>query len=174
MREVGVGGILRVPQVGVGILAVLGSAWLAGCYQYVPLVPGAAPAGARVRAELTPAGTQRLVGELGSGGGDRIEGRIVEGTPGGGLLLDVFRATREAPVGISSRSVASRVSLTSGDIARLELKELDRGRTALFVGGSALFAGLLVTLAFSTYGRGSEGGGPPVDEALVPLLTIRW
>ncbi len=172
--RVGSSWVRAVRRWTLGTLAVMGSAWLAGCYQFIPLDPGAVRAGTRVRAQLTPGGAERLAAAVGSGTEERVEGRIVEVAPNGGLLLEVYRSPREAPVGVSSRTLASRVSLQARELAGLELKQLDRGRTALFLGGSALMAGILVTLAFSTYGRGSEGGGPPVDEAVVPLFTIRW
>ena len=157
-----------------GVMAVLGSVSLGGCYQFVRVDPVTAPAGSRVRAELSRSGVEELAGLLGSVRGNRLQGRLVEVSPDGALLLEVARAAGATPVGVTARSLYSRVRLGPENLLQLEVKTLDRTRTVLLVGGGAILGGALVAIAFDTYGGGSEGQGPPVDEAIIPIFTIRW
>jgi hypothetical protein len=59
-------------------------------------------------------------------------------------------------------------------VIRLDLKRLDRSRTFALVGGGILAAAVIVGVAFGDFANGSEGQGPPVDESLIPFLSIRW
>ena len=141
-------------------LLVAASVLLAACYTYVPAARDAAPMGARVRAELKT--------------GAPVEGRVVGGSAQGDLLLEVPAAAGDVPVGAASRNLFARITVHRDDLASLQLKKLNRTRTALVVGGSSALAALLVKLAFDTSSSGSETEGPPTNEVLIPIYSIHW
>ena len=159
----------------VALAAVLaGSTVAAGCYRYVPVETATVPPGARVRAQLSAEGTERVRAGTGTADRGRVEGRVVERAADGALLLELPAGPAEAPVGVSARRLRARVTLPARDLVSLELRQLDRKRTAFFVAGSGALAALLVKLAFDTSGGGSESGGGGVDEAVVPIFSVRW
>ena len=175
MRDGGKSGWSRVlRRVLAGPLIVLGCAWFAGCYQFVRVDPATAPPGARARVELTSQGSGRLAQQLGGDEQVRIEGRIVEASPDGGVVLDVPGESPAPRAGVSSRPLLARVSVPPGDLISLELQRLSKGRTAALVGAGVAAAVVIVKAAFDIGGGGNgEGGGPSPDEILIPFFSIR-
>lgn len=153
------------------VAAVIGC--LSGCYEFSRVDPMTAPVGARVRAELTPGGSARMAEVFGDGDRSRIEGRVLETSTDGGVLMEVASTSGATPVGVSGRPLFARVSLPGSEIMWLELKELDKGRTAALVGASAAVAAIIVKAAFDIGGGGTgEDNGPPVDQILIPFFSI--
>jgi hypothetical protein len=79
--------------------------------------------------------------------------------------------------GLASRGLRSTVSVPVADVMRAEVRRLDRGRTGVFVGGSAFVAYLVTRWAFDVLdptkdpNDGGEGG---VDNARVVMFRLRW
>ncbi len=150
-------------------LYVLGSAWLAGCYLHVPVEPEAVPEGAQVRARVTGSEADRLAAVR--GGDDRtVDGRLIQVDEGGSLVLEV--AQRGASPG--ARPMNARVVVPRSELVELGVRELSWTRTALFIGASAVVAGILVAVAFNTSGGGGESGDGDVDNILIPLFQLSW
>lgn len=157
-----------------GLLVVVECGWFSGCFQFVQVDPVAAPEGARVRAELTTEGSSRVAEALGEEEESRIEGRVVEVSPDGGILLEVVGESRATPVGVSARPLFSRVSLPGEDFTNFELRQLNRNRTAFLVGGAVAVAAVIVTAAFDIAGgNDADDDGPDVDQILIPFFSFR-
>lgn len=152
-------------------LTMLLTPLLAGCYRYVPVNADALAAGSRVRLAVTAEGAERIGGLHRD---ERIEGRVVDVPANGSIMLEVPQPSGDAPVGITSRPLFSRVELRPRDLTGIELKSLDRTRTILLVAGSAAVAAVLVDLAFEARGGGGEGNGGGVNEVVVPWFSVRW
>lgn len=139
----------------------------AGCYRYVPLPPGAAPAaGAEVRYHLTPEGTSRVAPALGPQT-TVVAGRVDPGAGDGmrdgmrdGVRLLVSSTTKA--YGATVQWVGERVTIPAGAVARGEQRVLDRRRTLLVGGGVTLAAaaGYAILRAVSG-GGGGAGADPP-------------
>lgn len=157
-----------------GPMVVLGCGWFAGCYQFVRVDPATAPPGARARVELTSQGSGRLAQELGGEERVRIEGRVVEVSPNGGVMLDVPGESSAPRGGVSSRPLLARVSVSPGELISLELQRLSKGRTAALVGAGVAAAVVIVKAAFDIGSGGNgEGGGPSPNEILIPFFSFR-
>lgn len=121
-------------------LLVAHTAAVSGCYRYVPVQRGAAPADRDVRVELTDAATLSLGPRLGESV-VAVDGRI-RSQDSAGLVI--------AATGSLYRSGGTQVwrgesvTLEWAQIARVGARRLDRARTALtaiaIVGGAALVA----------------------------------
>jgi hypothetical protein len=154
-------------------MVLVGCGWLAGCYQYVRVDPTAVPAGSRARTELTSQGSIRLAETLGWEERRRVEGRIIEASPEGGMLLEVVGESGATPVGVSSRPLFERVSIPFEDLLSVELKRLSRGRTAALVGAGVGTAAAIVAAAFDLGGfGGGDEDNPPVDQFTFPLFSF--
>ncbi|MGH7476284.1 MAG: hypothetical protein ACRELD_08345 [Longimicrobiales bacterium] len=139
---------------------------LTGCYTYIPVEPGSAPAGAEVRARITAAEAQRLANIRGSA--SRSLEATVESRNDGSLLLRVPVAERQSARTVEA--IHQRIEVLDSEILELELRQLDRTRTAAVIAGGALALGAAAVIGF----QGSEPGGEPPDggtppEARIPL-----
>jgi len=159
--------MMRSPVPPILLILVIAS----GCYHYVPAEPGDAPAGTTVRVRVTDTQTRRfedvvpVVGRM-------IQGKVVEQDPTI-LLLDVPIMTDLR--GNRVETVSQRIDLPQADVIDLEIRSLDRGKTALVIGGAGLAAAILVTRTLSgafNSDTPNPGGG---TEIVVPFfLRIRW
>ncbi len=139
---------------------------LAGCYHYQEVgLDELAPAQeVRIRVSITQA--EILEETL-----RRDNPRVIRGTvaqrEGGSLYLDVPVVT-ELRVG-RMESLRQRIELPESSIQELERRHLDRGRTALVIGGTAIvIGGIVAGLIVQSEGTVGEDV-PPSDENRIPI-----
>lgn len=152
---------------GASLPALAAAMLFAACYRYVPVEPAEAPVGAEVRAHLAERARARLQPLL-RGTERHLDGEVL-GRGTDTLLLELPVAMPAD--GLRTRELSQRVNLSHDDILALELKELDRVRTAALVAG--LGTGVVVLAAKALSGRTESqtlppGGGPP--EIVVPIV----
>ena len=126
-----------------------------GCFGFVAAEPGTVPPGQTVRVHLTQEG----LGDLAEfAPGLRMDGTLLR-ADSDQLILRV--SVTDQTVGIMTRSLGQDLTIPASRIARLEQRELDRGRTWLTVGvGAAAIAAIL-----TSFGEGVPNPElPPVEE----------
>jgi hypothetical protein len=132
-----------------GFLAVL----LSGCFTYIPVEPGEVEPGVAVRARVSPAASERIAPLLGAAEARRLDGKLI--TRGADTLIvevpTVIVDTREF-----GRTPNQRVSIPRSDLVELEVRKLDRWRTAGILGGAAVVLGVTLTKAL----KGEPGKEP--------------
>lgn len=144
-----------------------------GCFGYVPAEHGTVPPGRKVRVHLTQEG----LGDLAEfAPGLRMDGTLLR-ADGDQLILRV--SVVDQTVGIMTRSLGQDLTIPASRIARLEQRELDRGRTWLTVGAGAAAVAAILT----SFGEAIPNPElPPVEEdpagfgpvgAAIPLFRIR-
>lgn len=138
---------------------------LSACYAYTPAHGGPVPGGERVRAYLTASGRER-VGELLPADQRWLEGTVVRHGPRG-LVLRV--PSPDDPANPTSRQLEQEISLAEGDVAAVEIRELDGLKTGLVAGIAAVAVGSVLgaVLSGDSGGSGGGGGGGGTD-ALIP------
>jgi hypothetical protein len=125
---------------------------LQGCYSYTVHPAESVVPGMEVRARISAAQAEEWREVLGRE--DRVlVGELVEATPDR-FLLEVPGAT--AAQGTAMRRLNQRLSLPMREVIELEVRRLDRWRTAGIVALGVGVAGFLVAQAF-----GSDDGAPP-------------
>ena len=151
----------------VSLLALACPAWASGCYTYAVVPAERLAPGEDVRVVL--AGSP--LADAGVPGAS-VEGELLSREEGA-LMLYVPAGTRQ--VGFHSEVLSQRVRIAEASVLVLERRELDRGRTALLLGGLGLGVGALAWKAL-----GGEAGGqttnPPGDgtsAAVLPLVRVR-
>jgi len=154
------------------LAAVLSAAVLAGCYTYVPVEPAAVPPGSdvRIRADRSfPAEGSSIQ----PNGGGVIRGRLVESFSPDTLLFSV--ALMPEATDVASRGLRSVLAIPTSAVTGVEMRRLSRGRTGLVVGASTVLAAALLDAAFDIRpGREGSDDGGGIDEAVIPLLRIRF
>lgn len=135
------------------------------CYSYVP-VDTTPVAGERVQLEISDQGRVALTDRLGPGI-TRIEGRYA-GAAEDQMLVDVSAV--EALRGERTRWAGEQMRVPRAYVARVNTRELARGRTTLLAGGIAVG---IVALAVSTdlAGQFVKHRDP---EAPPPPSSLRW
>lgn len=150
-------------------LLVLLPLLLAGCYSY-NVVPAAdlAP-GARVRARITAAEAERQSEALGFTG-RVLTGTVVAQAPGG-VLLQVPSAVHSNGAGV--QWLSQRVEISSEGLVEVEVRRLDRIRTAGTVAAVAAVIGYAAAEAFAAAAAptstGSKGGSDKFIGFSLPL-----
>jgi hypothetical protein len=133
------------------------------CYAYIPVATGVASQGEYVRVRLSAAGTNSVVQSLGPNvefAEGTLSGRRADGT----IVLDVaqvrlFDGTERFWSG------TGRVELAPAQVAEVQRRALDRGRTR--TAGVAIGA-LLLLLALAALNTGGAGGVPDAGGAPPP------
>jgi len=142
------------------LLAVL--ALLGGCYTLRPAAIESLPAGATVRARLTPAGTEN-VSALTGRESPRLEGRFVRANPDT-VLLDVWRT--DLRLGRDFAPGRLPVSLPRRDVVEVAEKRLSLVRTGAVAAVLGVGAYQIYRLLASGAGGTSTGtpgaGGPSI------------
>ena len=141
----------------------LGSSAIAlvvACYRYVPASLAVVPSGSAVRATLSTEAQLALRDSLGLGR-QTVQGTLVE-RDGDRLLLAV--RTDAAGWRAGAPALYQRIAVTPRDVLQVEVKRLQRGRTA---GLFAVLAAAATISVIELTRRGNPGtppgggGGPP-------------
>jgi hypothetical protein len=146
-----------------------------GCYSYTDVSPAAVPPGSTVRVTVAPTSTVGVGAEPLPEGPRALAGRLLEGTSNEALRLSV--PLGKGDPGLSARQLRTTVTVPMADVRRVELRNLDRKRTALLIGGGTLGAYLITTWAFDILDPSSdpnEGPGTVVNNARLVLFRLRW
>jgi hypothetical protein len=142
---------------------------LAGCFSYIPIEPGEVEPGVSVRARVSPAASARIAPLLGASDARRLDGMMVSQSPDT-LIVEVPTVivdTREF-----GRTPNQRVSIPRTDLLELEVRRLDKMRTAGVVAGAAtILATTLLNALKGEPGREPLPGGGGT-EAIV--FRLRW
>jgi hypothetical protein len=148
------------------IRALLLSVLAGGCYRYSAIDPNAATPASDVRLNLTAAGSVALVTTLGVSTA-AVEGRVVRVTDGSYVLAvsSTLKRGDEDPAAMT-RTVWAGESITipKSDVASVELRSLDRRRTAVAASAATVLGVLAAKLIVHGVGSSSSdaGSGPPV------------
>lgn len=153
-------------------LALLLLFFSGACYRYVPVERFQATPGSEVRAILTTDGVEELRGTFGPDL-TSVDGPLVRWDwEGLGLLTEVSIAR----AGFPATTMTETVQLQPHHIARVEIKELDHRKTALFavgVVGVAAIAAILPSRVGGESNDPGEGGGTDPDAAILFRIPIR-
>jgi hypothetical protein len=129
----------------------------AGCYRYRDARPVELAAGAHAAVALSDTGSRLLASAVGPRAA-RLEGRLLSAEPSGVTLAvsSIVRAPHQ-----EERWPQESVRVPMSAVQRLEVRRLDRKRSAIFAGVAVL--GLVATRAVidanSGGGGGRSGGG---------------
>ena len=144
---------------------------VAGCYTYLPLDGTQLQPGADVRMRITAPTAAQIEPLLG-----RTDARVLTGTVVSSgadtLIVEVPTTTRLAGSGMS-QTLHQRVSIPRSSLVEVESRSLNRTRTWIVTGATALIVGAIVLRAtVENSGTGGEpGGGPP--DLTVPVFRLR-
>jgi hypothetical protein len=142
---------------------VVGGAMVSsGCFRYLPVSPGnAPPVGEEVRARLSEGGLGKLAPEIREQQrGSVLEGEVVE-ADGSALVLAVSLDADGGPQR-AGRDLRQRVVIPVADVVELELRQLDKKRTVVVLGGAAtLFGAFAITELLGGFGGSTRPPGPP-------------
>lgn len=119
------------------LVAALG---LAGCFVYVPADVQAVPTGESVRVRLSRSAAEQ-VALVTAGGGSTVRGTLVR-RDADRLFLRVPVGTRRE--GVTTRPIAQEVAIAQQDVLGVELRRRSGERTAVFVGGTAAVAAVVI------------------------------
>ena len=151
--------MLRGPILRATAIPVLALNVLAACYRYIPASSTDIIVGGAYRGHLSAEGSQnvaRLVGE----NVELFDGRIITVTDTGYIVA--MSATQKRADPRSTVWAGEQLAIPKSAVNKLELRELDRGRTfraALLYSLGIVAVG---TLVFSiSGGAGGTGGEPP-------------
>ena len=159
-----------------GLLMVANLLAFGGCFAYVPVEPAAAPVGQEVRVYITPQemAALRELDDQGlpySNGPPSVSG-ILTSRDGSGLTLRIPVATRQNS--LLRSSIFRNVEISPSSVVQFELRQLDRGRTALAVATTGgLAAGIVASILGNAQPPTVTGG--PGDDGLgmhVPLFSF--
>lgn len=137
------------------------------CYSYSVVRPTDVPAGASVRAELSPDAAARLAERRGREDG-ALSGRFVASSADT-LVLDVlYPRDHSAAV---AQPLYDRLELATTEVRRLEVQRLNRGRTIAVAGLGAAAAAVLVSSLFGDHEHaGGTNGSKPGNKLVVPVF----
>ncbi len=157
-------------SVGRILLVLLALPLLQGCYIYRSVGPDEIAPGQRVRARLAPGEAVRLE-EFTAEGSRSIDGNVVE-LQGDSALISV--TVHSELQGNRIRNLEQRIMVDRGGIIDLELRTMDRGRTA-FVAVVAT-AGILSLALLKAKDNGTinpQDPSPP-DESRISLFRFAF
>lgn len=141
-----------------------------GCYTYAPATIETVPLGASVQGLLATEAQLALRDSLGIGLGP-IRGTLLERN--GDRVLLAIRSAGTGP-GPGAQTLYQRIELAQRDVLRVDVRRLDKTRTALLaVGGLALATVIVVEGFGGGFGGGDDGGGGPPEAPPVFPLRVR-
>ncbi|HWP36042.1 MAG TPA: hypothetical protein VNL18_00670 [Gemmatimonadales bacterium] len=146
-----------------------------GCYRYEPVTLDAVPQGATIRAVLSPAASAALMERQGISSGRHLEGTVLEDH---GATLSLWVASVPASREFGSGVLYQQVDVLKSDVLRVDLRELDRGKTTfLAVGGAAAVAVVARAALSGGTGESNSGGGgvpPESRRTRLPIVILRF
>lgn len=150
------------------LILILLTAFSTACFKYMHVPPGQAPVGSQVRVFLTEPGFERLSASVGRDVPhlDRTFEGVVVHSDSAKLLV----STRVWTEGASTRDwLEQRVAIPLGDIAQVQLKQLNRRNVAIIGVGAGLVVGaLIVGWITGEFGGTTEGTPDPQPEFARP------
>ncbi len=142
---------------------------VSGCARWIPARVGEVPAGTDVRLRLSEEGAAQLR-ELTGARQSEVSGQLLRW----GSEVMVSTALRTAGAGANSSNLRQRFVVDEEDIVGVDIRELDRTRTGLFVGGVAVVAGSAIVWVVSQLaGGGTAATNPPPSAPSEPFVRIR-
>ena len=140
-----------------------------GCARWVPARIGDVPVGADVRLRLSDEGIQELE-ELTGTLRSEISGELVQWDQE--VMISAALETAGTRLGSNLRQ---RLVVDQNDIVGVDVRETDRTRTGLFIGGMAVVGGsALVWIISKLTGSGTAAPSqPPVTGPGEPFVRIR-
>ena len=140
-----------------------------GCARWIPARVGEVPVGTDVRLRLSEEGASQLEQLTGTRQSE-VSGQVLQW----GSEVMVSAALRTAGVGANSSNLRQRFVVDEEDILGVDVRELDRTRTGLFVGGVAVVAGSAIVWVVSQLtGGGTAPTDPPPPGPSEPFVRIR-
>lgn len=148
------------------LVAALGAALLcSACYTYRMTAWDTAPVGEQVRGLLSTEARIRLEDSLRLRV-DRLEGGLVERNADRALFE--VRTTQDE----YGRPLYQRIELAQKDVLRMEVRRLDRLRTAALAAGVAAVTVAVIVFRASN-NPGEPNGGPPLPPDAPPVWLFR-
>ena len=142
---------------------------VSGCARWVPARVGDVPLGTDVRLRLSDEGAAQLEDLTGTRRSE-VSGQLLQWD---GEVM-VSAALQAAGAGANSSSLRQRFVVDQEDILGVDIRELDRTRTGLFVGGVAVVAGSAIVWVVSQLaGGGTAATNPPPNAPSEPFVRIR-
>ncbi|MCY3704241.1 MAG: hypothetical protein OXH08_01885 [Gammaproteobacteria bacterium] len=142
---------------------------VSGCARWVPARVGDVPVGTDVRLRLSDEGAAQLE-ELTGTRRSEVAGQLLQWDS----EVMVSAALQAAGAGANSSSLRQRFVVDQEDILGVDIRELDRTRTGLFVGGVAVVAGSAIVWVVSQLaGGGTAATNPPPSGPSEPFVRIR-
>ena len=143
---------------------------VSGCARWIPARVGEVPAGTDIRLRLSEEGAAQLE-ELTGTRQSEVSGQLLQW----GSEVMVSAALRTAGAGANSSSLRQRFVVDEEDIVGVDVRELDRTRTGLFVGGVAVVAGSAIVWVVSQLAGGGTAAptDPPTSGPSEPFVRIR-
>ncbi len=152
-----------------GVALLSAATLLSGCYSYSPAKLTTVPAGESVRVTLTRRGQLELI-DRGSRVDETVLGTFV-GREGEQVLLRIPVGVREE--GFFRSAIERELPVPAADILAIDRREFSTPRTALFVGGVAGGASLIVGIIIAASARAGGPGDPGPEEIRIPLFGVR-
>lgn len=142
----------------------------AACYQWTPYDGDPAPVGTEIRVRTTNAGAEEIRRRFGETDGT-VSGPVARWDD---AQVSVTLSTLVRRAGFPPTMVTDTLDVAQIHVAGIDVKVLDRKNTAFLVAG---IVGGAATLIFATRAFGGdnnleEGGGPPVEEAVIVRIPL--
>lgn len=143
----------------------------ASCYTYVPIDASHLQAGESVRMRVTAGTAEQIEPLLGRADARLLAGTVIS-TGADTLIVEVPTTTRLSGSG-TFQTLNQRVSIPRTGLIEVENRSLNRTRTWIITGATAVIVGAIVLRAtVEGPGTGGEpGGGPP---ELRPIKVGWW
>lgn len=161
----------RGKTAGLRSLATAGICALSGCYSYVPVDLEAVRPGEDVRVTITREAAERMEPAL---PGDRttLEGEVVQAEPGS-LWVSVATGRRQS--GFQFERMGQTVIFDWDETLEVELRTLEKQRTATAIGAAVVAVGAITWTALSGKTGGKSGPGPgdgPADDPFLWTISL--
>lgn len=148
-------------------LLVALAVFLAGCYRHVPVRIGAVPPGAEVRLRLSEEGVERVEDITGVRRA-QVSGELLQWAEE--VMISVAFLTSDG------QSLRQQISVDADEVVSVDVRELDRTRTAVLAAGVGAVVGTaIVATVVKIIGGSSQGGQPPPGEGGgQPGPSVSW
>ena len=143
---------------------------VSGCARWVPAQLGTVPPGTDVRLRLSEVGAEQLE-EMTGAGTTEVTGELLQWEP------EVLVSTALGPSAMRlDPGLRQRLVLDPDNVVAIDVREVDRTRTGLLVGGVVAVAGSAIAWALVNIIRGSEGAPTPptTDVPQEPFVRLRF